>query len=789
MTTALALALALGGGSAAWAEPGGGNGSASAAARTPLPDGWALKRTTSGADLTWQAPERVPTGDAMVEFYAGDRLLGRPRAGTDQRTFHLVIDGTAARDLTDLQVRAGGRRLDATAKRPGPTVDRAEPLAATAQRLSAAEPLPANPVDPGVAGPYSTVSGDYSLADVQLPGLAQPVEMKAVVVAPQGTAGPRPLVLLMHGRHDTCYQGSRGLMVAWPCPTGWTALESHRGYLQTQQLLASQGYVTVSISANGITAQDNGDDGQALPPEDGGAQARSSLVRLHLGHWADWAGTGRAGAPDIVQSAPVADMSRVLLVGHSRGGEGVSRAAIDSLTPPSADQDGYRGAVRWHIRGLALIGPTIFGGQNPAPDLPSMVILPSCDGDMSDLQGQMYVDATRGVSRGFALHSAVYVLGANHNYFNTQWSPGQSPAHTWEDYPSLHDPSCRADSPLRLAPEVQQRVGATYIAAAAATFVAGNDQVRPLLDGSGVRAPSADPATVLTHAVGGNRTPLLVPDASTVVTGAESRLCEAVTNDYTRSCGQSPHFAPLTPVVPEAERYAVALSWSAAGIPVRVRRATPTSVSGAQSVALRISVPANSVVPMDVAIVDSARRRATLGRVTITGTPRPSHTVSEWAQEVRVPLANATAAGLDLTRIAELVLVPHSTVGRASLIDAWGWSPGTPAPQPIALPRVDVGELTVLEGDAGTTTYQVPTRVSGSGTGQVRVFVVDPATSLATAQVVIVSPGMTTISIPVSVTGNTQAGDGRTYIVAVKAIKGVQVGDSYGSLTVQDDDS
>ena len=49
-------------------------------------------------------------------------------------------------------------------------------------------------------------------------------------------------------------------------------MPSYRGYLQAQQLLASQGYVTVSISANGINGQDYLD-------EDGGAQARSSLVR------------------------------------------------------------------------------------------------------------------------------------------------------------------------------------------------------------------------------------------------------------------------------------------------------------------------------------------------------------------------------------------------------------------------------------------------------------------------------------------------------------------------------
>nr|MDT0659396.1 hypothetical protein [Micromonospora sp. DSM 115978] len=36
--------------------------------------------------------------------------------------------------------------------------------------------------------------------------------------------------------------------------------------------------------------------------------------------------------------------------------------------------------------------------------------------------------------------------------------------------------------------------------------------------------------------------------------------------------------------------------------------------------------------------------------------------------------------------------------------------------------------------------------------------------------------------------GNTVAGDGRTYLVAVKAVSGVSVGVAYGQLTVQDDD-
>lgn len=232
---------------------------------------------------------------------------------------------------------------------------------------------PANSVDPGEPGSYRTVTGEYDLDPVRLPGFDTPVEMTAEVVAPKGATGSRPLALFLHGRHSTCCKpGSEDDVTGdWPCADGYKPIPSHKGYLPDQQLLASEGYVTVSISANGINAQD-------WQAEDAGAQARSSLVRQHLARWADWT-AHRSTAPAVVREAAKADLSRVLLVGHSRGGEGVNRAAMDSLYPPPAAEDGYNGPVRWKVRGTVLVGPTIFG-QNPVADVPDATLLPSCDG-------------------------------------------------------------------------------------------------------------------------------------------------------------------------------------------------------------------------------------------------------------------------------------------------------------------------------------------------------------------------------------------------------------------------
>ena len=744
-----------------------------------LPPGWKIAGAGGERQLVWHSTAAVPMGDARVEFYSEGRMLGVPQPDKDGRTFRLDLGPTAAATgLKDLHVQAGGRELDAAGRTQTPGGRRSAAVAPSAR-------LPANSVDPGTPGRYGTTTGEYDLDAVKLPDFPEPVEMRAVVVAPKGATGHRPLALFLHGRHSTCYSGD-DISGAWPCPAGTKEIPSYRGYLRDQQLLASQGYVTVSISANGINAQD-GDS------EDGGAQARSSLVRQHLARWADWAAHPDS-APAVVRDAPKADLSRVLLVGHSRGGEGVNRAAMDSLYPPPAAQDGYHGPVRWHIRGTVLIGPTVFG-QNPVADVPSATILPGCDGDVSDLQGEVYVDGTRSVSRGAALHSAVYVEGADHNFFNTEWTPGQSEAPSDDDFysdPEHPDPVCSPGTATRLTADQQHKAGSTYIAAAARLFVAGDDRVRPLLDGSGRRAPSADPARVLTHAVGANRRGGFLPDGKVTVTGG--RLCSAVDPDEHVAClgpdtkGASPHFASWE-TNREVGRRAVALGWSAPGSAVRVRPGTPVSLAGAKDLALRVIVPPNSTdTRLDVAVTDTHGKRAALGRVRVDGLPGSEQTASYWAREVRVPLTAATRAGLDLKHVKSLELTPRSPKGQAWLMDAWGWRPGTPAVREAALPRVDIGRTTVKEGDSGVRTYQVPVQVSGQGSGQVRVYVVDPVTGKAKERLVTVRPGGHDIDVAIQVKGNTRFAYDVENNVVVKAVRGAVIGSYRGGVTAQNDD-
>jgi hypothetical protein len=596
---------------------------------------------------------------------------------------------------------------------------------------------PANPVDPGIAGPYRTITGEYSLPGVRLSSYPAPVEMRAVVVAPLNAPGRRPLVLFLHGRHWTCY-AEHGFTNAWPCPAGSRPVPSYRGFRQAQRLLASQGYVTASISANGINAQDWRDP-------DGGTRARSALIRMHLARWAEWASTDRAAAPAIVRETSPADLSRVLLVGHSRGGEAVSRVATDSIEPPP-NVDGYHGRVRWRIRGLVLISPTAFG-QNPAPDMPSVTILPGCDGDVSDLQGQLYVDATRGVSRGTALHSALYVIGANHNFFDTEWTPGQAAdPSAYDDFGYHHDPLCSAGTGAgRLTARQQQTVAATYIAAAARLFIGGDDRVRPLLDGSGVRAPSAAPARALSSALGAGRVPAIIPGTRLRIRHA--RLCTEVTDDLATAClgTGSPNFAAFGAVHPEAGRYAIAMTGSAT---VSLRPGRPVSLARSRALELRLIVPPNTVGnQFTVAIADAQGHRTRLGTVRVDGLPGTAHTSSYWAQEVRVrlPIGVRTMGALELT--------PRS--GRPCwLLDAWGWRPGTPRPGSAAQARVDIVDGRIV--------------VSGRGPGRIRVFRVGfgPSATKTKSWEMAVWPGR-----PVAVH------DGPRKLIQVKAVRTAMIGD------------
>ncbi len=143
-----------------------------------------------------------------------------------------------------------------------------------------------------------------------------------------------------------------------------------------------------------------------------------------------------------------------------------------------------------------LLAPTDFASHS-APFVPTVTVLPYCDGDVSDLQGQRFTDSGRDVAtEDTSLKSSVMVMGANHNFFNSEWTPRISAAPSFDDWFGEKSEPCGRRHPDRLKAGEQRAVGAAYIAGAVAVFT-GQERYLPLFDGSPVTVASIGDADVL----------------------------------------------------------------------------------------------------------------------------------------------------------------------------------------------------------------------------------------------------------------------------------------------------
>lgn len=742
----------------------------------PAPEGWQVSVGDDGVRIVWRSLDPVPLGDAAVEFQLGDDVLGVPRPLADGRTFVLHLPDVLPGPARDLTVTSGGLPLNKHGRvdLPDQGVDSTTPAPATSQ-----EPTRLSPTDPGVPGPYSTTRSSYELAGLAVPGFPEPVEVVGEVVSPVGASGARPLVLFLHGRHSTCYRGGPNGRASgdWPCPAGWQPIPSHLGYLDAQELLASQGYVTVSIAANGV----NGQDWAAV---DGGAAARSLLVRHHLQLWHQWANSG--GPPFGTAFQGAVDLDHVLLVGHSRGGEGVNRAAIDSTTGDP-----------WHIDGQVLIGPTAFGRQT-APGVATTVLLPYCDGDVSDLQGQQYVDQVRDLLPAAqpdpALRSAVLVMGANHNYFNQEWTPGESAAPSWDDWWDPTDAAC--GDAHRLTPAEQRTAGAVYVATSAAAFVEQQSAALPLLNGTPTRPASLGATTTHVTALGAQRSAVYYPDAelpAPAAVRATASVCKAYGRAPTLprclgrgSSGMSPHFLPMYEMPRAPAPQALHVGWGRPGGRVTLPLGTTVDLTGATSIQLRVAVlGGGGPARFGLEVVDSTGGRHQLGSQMVWQLPGSEGSLKVWGRTAAFRLPPSVPRDIRALR-----LLPQSQHGDIVVLDVQGRRPGfSSAPAPV-LPRVDIVDRELLEGDGGPRTELLTLQVSGpvGGGEQVWVQPPDPERLARKGRLVRLSPGQSTIQLSFTVDGNTRDDYDLASEVYVKAVQNVVTGRWAGQVAITDDD-
>jgi hypothetical protein len=682
----------------------------------------------------------LPLTDARASFAFRGRGVGSPRV--DGRV--LALDGNAA------------------------------PKIATPERTPAI--VPGVPVgqplvdDPGRPGPYAVATGRYERADVAV-GLRPRSEVVGDVLYPVGAPGARPLVLILHGRHATCYRG-KDETGGWPCRPGFRPFPSENGYRDMARVLASQGNVVVSIAANAIAAADSVD------LLGGGTDARAALVDHHLRLWAAWATAG--GAPFADMTGRV-DPQRTILVGHSRGGEGVVRAATTRAI-----------GAPWRVRGLALLAPTAFAYQ-PVLGIPTAVLLPTCDGDVNDLQGQLYIDRGRDVAPGdTALRSTVLIVGGNHNAFNSEWMPGTSAGR------GVDDSAC-ARRPNRIKAPTQRAVGTAYVAALVRVALDGNADSAALLDGSAVHAPSAGAATVYSSALGGARTRLFGTVRATALsaTGVTERICRTPANPASArarpGCFRtgSPHYLPPPYDDKKLATAGIVANWTAPNRRLDIALPAPVVVGEASHLDLRVVVRRSSPdVGLDGALIDTTGREIPL---VAPGDLRPIPGVSKalatnWAQTLRfaIPVGNATTA------VAAVRVKTRSRRGAVVILDGHLRTAGLPAIAPITVPQIDVAPTRVREPRPGvrrSSPISLVIRGVVSTPARVRLAVFSPRARLVRTRVIDVPVGATTVPIPLRVAGD------RAYnpapigpLVQIFAISGITTGRNSGQVEVVDDD-
>jgi hypothetical protein len=395
------------------------------------------------------------------EVLASGRPIGFGVPTANGRAVRAITTDAAVLD-EDLSVRYEGQRSSTSAAR------------GTVQGITGGDTIP----DPAVWGPDDVTRAVYDLGNraFQPSDLQGKVELTADVHYPTGLPdGPYPLVLFLHGNHSSCYLRDRA-DYRWPCKSGWKPLPNYAGYDYIAKKLASYGYIVVSVSANGVNVLGNS-------VEDTGMRQRGELLEKHIDLWNAWNTTG--GDPFGTTFVGKVDMDLIGTMGHSRGGEGAVWNTIVDDERPSP----------YGIDAVLALAPVDFTRQTIA-DVPFSVMLPYCDGDVSDLEGVHFFDDSRYVVPGDpTAKSTVSLFGANHNFFNRVWSPSGG-------YPGSFDDGRYSGCSGRLTARQERHVGAAFIVGFFRRYLGDETAIDPMW--TGAAAPQGVAPTLVSY---------LAPDA------------------------------------------------------------------------------------------------------------------------------------------------------------------------------------------------------------------------------------------------------------------------------------
>ncbi len=212
--------------------------------------------------------------------------------------------------------------------------------------------------------------------------------------------GRFPLVVAVHGNHP---------MEEY----------SESGYDYLGKLLASRGFIFVAVDENFLNISAWGDL-LFFNQLKGESDARGWLVLEHLRQWRSW------NEQPVSPFYQRVDLSRIALMGHSRGGEAIVIAAAFNHLPCYPDNAALKFDYGFKIRSLIALAPV--DGQYRPGGLPTslqdvnyLLLHGAHDMDVLTMMGAAAFERLQFSGEVDAYKTAVYIYGANHGQFNSVW--------------------------------------------------------------------------------------------------------------------------------------------------------------------------------------------------------------------------------------------------------------------------------------------------------------------------------------------------------------------------------
>jgi large repetitive protein len=255
---------------------------------------------------------------------------------------------------------------------------------------------------------------------------AESLEVRGSLYYPDQRTEKSPLIVLVHGNHGSCDAGQDSTTA-----TCTQYKRNEAGYAYLGENLASWGYTVFSLSQDQLMMRQDNNKGK-------GMHQRRLLIAAALDALGKASSTGLTNDAHTTLGTTLLgklDMTRIGLMGHSRGGDVVSSYVDYNRTRTDGP--------RYNLRGVIALAPVDYERKAPS-GVPYMTILPTCDGDVSNMQGARMFERSQYINGNDPFPKIqVTHLGGIHNWYNTVWYADGS-----ADGQASNDAACGNSAPF-----------------------------------------------------------------------------------------------------------------------------------------------------------------------------------------------------------------------------------------------------------------------------------------------------------------------------------------------------